>query len=62
MPRSYFLFKSEGLILEPIIVDYRTGTSSIFWLNFDLKKGLENWSFILHEVVGICYYKITGKI
>ena len=62
MPRSYFLFKREGLILEPISVDYRTGTSPIFWLNFDLKNGLENWSFILHEVVGISYYKITGKI
>ena len=62
MPRSYFGFKRQGLILEPIIVDYRTGTSSIFWINFDIKKGLENWNIILHEVVGISYYKITGKI
>jgi uncharacterized SAM-binding protein YcdF (DUF218 family) len=62
MPRSYFGFKKQGLILEPISVDYRTGTSSIFWINFDIKKGLENWDIILHEVVGIFYYKITGKI
>lgn len=62
MPRSYFLLKRENLILEPISVDYRTGTSSIFWINFDIKKGLENWSIIFHEVVGISYYKITGKI
>ena len=62
MPRSYFLLKRENLILEPISVDYRTGTSSIFWINFDIKKGLENWNIILHEVVGISYYKITGKI
>ena len=62
MPRSYFGFKRQGLVLEPISVDYRTGTSSIFWLNFDIKKGLENWNTILHEVVGISYYKITGKI
>jgi uncharacterized SAM-binding protein YcdF (DUF218 family) len=62
MPRSYFGFKKQGLILEPISVDYRTGTSPIFWINFDIKKGLENWNVILHEVVGICYYKITGKI
>jgi uncharacterized SAM-binding protein YcdF (DUF218 family) len=62
MPRSYFCFKRQGLILEPISVDYRTGTSSIFWINFDIKKGLQNWSIILHEVVGISYYKITGKI
>ena len=62
MPRSYFGFKKQGLILEPISVDYRTGTSSIFWINFDIKKGLENWNIILHEVIGISYYKITGKI
>ena len=62
MPRSYFGFKKQGLILEPIIANYRTGTSSIFWINFDIKKGLENWNIILHEVVGIFYYKITGKI
>jgi len=62
MPRSYFAFKRQGLILEPIIVDYRTGTSPIFWINFDIKKGLEHWNIILHEIVGISYYKITGKI
>jgi len=62
MPRSYFAFKKQGLILEPISADYRTGTSSIFWINFDIKKGLENWNIILHEVVGIFYYKIAGKI
>lgn len=62
MPRSYFGFKKQGLILEPISADYRTGTSSMFWINFDIKKGLENWNIILHEVVGISYYKITGKI
>ena len=31
-------------------------------VNFDIKKGLENWNIILHEVVGISYYKITDKI
>ena len=62
MPRSYFGFKRQGLVLEPISADYRTGTSSIFWINFDIKKGLENWNIILHELVGISYYKITGKI
>ena len=62
MPRSYFLFKRQELILEPISVDYRTGSSPIFWINFDIKKGLEHWNIILHEIVGIFYYKITGKI
>jgi uncharacterized SAM-binding protein YcdF (DUF218 family) len=62
MPRSYFGFKRQGLILEPIIVDFKTGTSPIFWISFDIDSGLSNWSTLLHEVVGISYYKITGKI
>ena len=62
MPRSYFGFKKQGLILEPIIVDYKTGTSPIFWISFNIGSGLSNWSTLLHEVVGISYYKITGKI
>jgi len=62
MPRSYFGFKRQGLILEPISVDYRTGTSSMFWINFDIIKGIENWKNIFHEIVGISYYKITDKI
>ena len=62
MPRSYFGFKKQGLILEPIIVDYKTGTSPIFWISFNIRSGLSNWSTLLHEVVGISYYKITDKI
>ena len=62
MPRSYFGFKRQELILEPIIVDYKTGTSPIFWISFNISSGLSNWSTLLHEAVGISYYKITGKI
>ena len=62
MPRSYYTFKRQGLILEPIIVDYKTGTSPIFWINFDIEKGLANWKIILREIFGISYYKITSKI
>ena len=62
MPRSFFTFKKQSLILEPINVDYKTGTSRIFWINFNISSGLSNWSIILHELIGITYYKITNKI
>ena len=62
MPRSFFTFKKQGLILEPIAVDYKTGASGIFWINFDLSKGLTNWNIIFHELIGIAYYKVTNKI
>jgi uncharacterized SAM-binding protein YcdF (DUF218 family) len=62
MPRSFFTFKKHGLILEPINVDYKTGTSRMFWINFDISAGLSNWNIVLHELIGIAYYKITNKI
>ena len=62
MPRSFFTFKKQSLILEPINVDYKTGTSRMFWINFNISSGLSNWSIILHELIGITYYKITNKI
>jgi uncharacterized SAM-binding protein YcdF (DUF218 family) len=62
MPRSFFTFKKQGLILEPINVDYKTGTSRMFWINFNISSGLSNWSIILHELISISYYKITNKI
>jgi len=62
MPRSFFSYKKQGLILEPIIVDYQTGTSKIFWINFNISKGLTDWYTIFHEVIGLAYYKVTNKI
>jgi uncharacterized SAM-binding protein YcdF (DUF218 family) len=62
MPRSFFTFKKQGLILEPINVDYKTGISRMFWINFDISSGLSNWSIILHELIGLSYYKFTNKI
>ena len=62
MPRSFFAFKKQGLILEPINVDYKTGTSRMFWINFDISSGLTNWNIIFHELIGIAYYKVTNKI
>jgi len=62
MPRSFFAFKKQGMILEPINVDYKTGTSKMFWINFNISKGLDHWKIILHEVALGIYYKITNKI
>jgi uncharacterized SAM-binding protein YcdF (DUF218 family) len=62
MPRSFFTFKKQGLILEPISVDYKTGISRMFWINFDISSGLSNWSIIFREFIGITYYKVANKI
>ena len=60
--KIFFTFKKQGLILEPINVDYKTGISRMFWINFDISIGLTNWNIILHELIGITYYKATNKI
>jgi uncharacterized SAM-binding protein YcdF (DUF218 family) len=62
MPRSFFSFKKQGVILEPIPVDYHTGTSKLFWINFNIHKGLSNWHAIFHEIIGLIYYKASNKI
>jgi len=62
MPRSFMVFKKNGIILEPISVDYKTGTSEIFWLTFDFYKAIKLWNTVLHEIIGIVYYKLTDKI
>jgi len=62
MARSFMVFKKNGLILEPIAVDYKTGTSKIFWLTFDFYKAVKLWNILLHEITGIIYYKLTDKI
>jgi hypothetical protein len=38
LSRSFFAFKKQGFILEPISTDYKTGTSKIFWLNFSIGR------------------------
>jgi len=62
MARAFMVFKRNGIILEPISVDYKTGTSKIFWLTFDFYEGVKLWGILLHEIVGIFYYKLTDKI
>jgi len=62
MARSFMVFKKNGLILEPISVDYKTGSSKIFWLTFDFYRGVRLWNILLHEITGIIYYKLTDKI
>ena len=62
MPRSFFTYKKQGMILEPINVDYKTGTSKMFWINFNIFKGLDHWKIIFHEVGLGIYYRITNKI
>jgi len=54
---------SQKLVIEvlPLPVDYQTA-NNLRWTSFDLEDGAQNWNNLLHEVIGLFAYWVTGKI
>jgi uncharacterized SAM-binding protein YcdF (DUF218 family) len=61
MYRSVKIFQKQGIEVIPLPVDYQTG-NRLNWGSFDLIRGAQQWSNLLHELVGLLAYRITGKI
>ncbi|QKM63975.1 YdcF family protein [Polynucleobacter tropicus] len=61
MFRSVKIFEKQGVDVIPLPVDYQTA-NALTWNAFDLTEGARNWNNLLHEVVGLLAYSITGKI
>ena len=61
MYRSVKIFQKQGLEIIPVPVDYQTA-NSLQWTAFDLVGGAENWNKLIHEIIGLFAYWITGKI
>lgn len=61
MYRSLKIFQKQGLNVLPVPVDYQTA-NSLQWTMFDLVDGAYNWNTLVHEIVGLFAYWITGKI
>jgi len=61
MYRSVKIFQKQGISVIPVPVDYRTG-NRLNWGSFDLMEGAGQWNKLLHEMVGLLAYRITGKI
>ena len=61
MYRSTRIFQKQGLEVIPLLVDYQTA-NSLQWTTFDLAGGAHNWNILIHEIVGLFAYWITGKI
>ena len=61
MYRSVKIFEKQGIDVLSLPVDYQTA-NSLNWDTFDLKEGAQNWNKLVHEVIGIFAYWITGKI
>ena len=61
MYRSEKIFQKQDIDIIPVPVDYQTA-NSLNWTSFDLEDGMQNWNKLVHEVVGILAYWITGKL
>ena len=61
MYRSVKIFQKQGVEVIPVPVDYQT-SNQLRWGKFDLEDGIQNWNKVVHEVVGLLAYWITGKI
>jgi uncharacterized SAM-binding protein YcdF (DUF218 family) len=61
MYRSLKIFQKQGIEVIPVPVDYQTG-AALRWGRFDLEDGMQNWNRLMHELVGVLAYWLTGKI
>jgi uncharacterized SAM-binding protein YcdF (DUF218 family) len=61
MPRALLTFKKAGWNVEPMPVDYATGTT-IRYLRYSILAGGGAWSRVLHELIGIAWYRLTGRL
>ena len=61
MLRSEKVFQKQGIKVIPVPVDYQTA-HRLQWTSFDLTDGAHNWNILVHEIVGLFAYWITGKI
>jgi uncharacterized SAM-binding protein YcdF (DUF218 family) len=61
MYRSLKIFQKQGIEVIPVPVDYQTA-HKLHWTGFDLEDGAKNWNNLLHEVIGLVAYWMTGKI
>jgi uncharacterized SAM-binding protein YcdF (DUF218 family) len=61
MYRSTQIFNQQGIEVLPLPVDYQTA-DRFQWTMFDLVDGAHNWNMLIHEIVGLFAYWVTGKI
>lgn len=60
MLRSVQVAKKQDLLIVPVPVDYQTSKQTS-WHRFDLVEGGAQWNRLIHELLGIVAYWLTGK-
>jgi uncharacterized SAM-binding protein YcdF (DUF218 family) len=60
MPRAMASFQKAGWNVTPYPVDFRTGGATP-WTEYSLAEGARKWHLLLHELVGLLTYRLTGR-
>lgn len=60
MPRAMASFQNLGWNVTPYPVDYRSGSSTPL-TEYSLAEGARKWHLVLHELVGLLTYRLSGR-
>ena len=61
MPRSMATFAKAGWNVTAYPVDFRTGPTTP-WTDYSLAGGANRWELVLHELLGLLSYRLTGRL
>ncbi len=61
MPRAIGTFRQAGWTIVPYPVDYASGGPFRFSLKFNLLGGFGSLDKAIHEILGLIFYRATGK-
>jgi uncharacterized SAM-binding protein YcdF (DUF218 family) len=60
MPRAMASFQKVGWNVTPYPVDYRSGQATP-WTEYSMVQGAKKWHLVLHELLGLLTYRLTGR-
>jgi hypothetical protein len=60
MRRAMATFQKAGWNVTPYAVDFSTG-SSTDWTTYSLVRGSRKWAVLLHELLGLLAYRLSGQ-
>jgi uncharacterized SAM-binding protein YcdF (DUF218 family) len=61
MPRSMATFVKAGWNVTAYPVDFHTGVSTP-WMEYSMVQGVSRWQLVLHELLGLLAYRLTGRL
>jgi uncharacterized SAM-binding protein YcdF (DUF218 family) len=61
MPRAMAVFRKAGWNAVAWPVDYATG-HSINYLDYSVLGGASRWQTVLHELLGLAFYRASGRL